>query len=95
MRRAIQGAAFALVLLGGCAGLRDLVNPYPEAKFDCEESDCTRCVPIEGRPQPKGHLCSVTRDPNEPSHRISCASPDCVGDCQMSCAPIEQNVGGE
>jgi hypothetical protein len=60
MRRAIQGAAFALVLLGGCAGLLD---PYPEAKYDCEESDCTRCVPIEGAPRPKGHLCSVTRDP--------------------------------
>ena len=67
MRRAIQGAAFAVVLLGGCAGLRDLVNPYPEAKFDCEESDCTRCVPIKGAPHPKGYLCGVNRDPPPPA----------------------------
>jgi len=62
--RAIQGAAFAVVLLlAGCTGLLD---PYPEAKYDCAESDCTHCVPIDGAPQPKGHLCSVTRDPSPP-----------------------------
>ena len=75
MRRAIQGAAFALVLLGGCAGLRDLVAPYPEAKYDCEQSDCTHCVPIEGAPHPQGHLCSVTRDPNPPPPDVPAHTP--------------------
>ena len=65
MRRAMIGAlVLALVLLGGCAGLS--FAPYPEAKYDCEESDCTRCVPIEGAPHPKGHLCSVNRDQTPP-----------------------------
>jgi hypothetical protein len=64
MRGGMIGAlAFALVLLSGCAGVLD---PYPDAKYDCAESDCTRCVPIEGTPQPKGHLCSVTRDQDPP-----------------------------
>jgi len=62
----IGALVLALALLGGCAKLPDLVSPYPEAKYDCEESDCTRCVPIEGTPRPKGHLCSVTRDPALP-----------------------------
>lgn len=70
MRRAIRCAAFAVVLLAGCAGLRDLVNPYPDAKFDCEESDCTRCVPIEGAPHPKGHLCGVDRDRGPMPHAV-------------------------
>lgn len=65
MRRAMTGAlVWTLVLLGGCAGLR--FSPYPDAKYDCEESDCTRCVPIEGAPHPKGHLCSSTGDRNPP-----------------------------
>ena len=64
-RATIQGALLAIVLLGGCAGVLD---PYPEAKYDCAGSDCTRCVPIHGAPQPKGHLCSVTRDPSPASH---------------------------
>ena len=64
MRRAIQGAAFALVLLGGCTGLS--LSPYPETKYDCEKSDCTGCVPIEGAPHPKGHLCGVNRDQTPP-----------------------------
>ena len=61
MRRAmIEALVLTLVLLGGCAGLS--FSPYPEAKYDCENSDCTRCVPIEGAPRQKGHLCSVNRD---------------------------------
>lgn len=58
----------ALVVLVGCTGL---FNPYPDAKYDCEESDCTRCVPIEGTPHPKGHLCSVTRDESSPPPEAS------------------------
>lgn len=77
----------ALVLLGGCAGLLD---PYPEAKYDCEESDCTRCVPIEGAPQPKGHLCTVTRDGNPQPRPISCEDPECVGDCRIRCTQAEK-----
>lgn len=73
MRRAIQGAAFALVLLGGCADLT--CSPYPEAKFDCEESDCTRCVPIKGAPHPRGHLCSVNRDRNPPPPAVPGHAP--------------------
>jgi hypothetical protein len=62
--RAMTGAlGLAVFLLGSCTGLLD---PYPEAKYDCEESDCTRCVPIEGAPHPKGHLCGVSRDPSPP-----------------------------
>jgi hypothetical protein len=63
MKDSIGGLVLALLLLGGCAGL---LNPYPEAKFDCEERDCTHCVPIKGAPRPKGHLCSVNRDQNPP-----------------------------
>jgi hypothetical protein len=71
MRRAIQGAALALGLLG-CTGLFD---PYPDAKYDCEKSDCTHCVPIEGTPQPKGNLCSVTRDPSPPPPDVHAPAP--------------------
>lgn len=71
MRGAMQGAGFALVLLGGgCAGWT--FSPYPETKYDCEESDCTRCVPIEGAPHPKGHLCSSTGGDQPPPS----AAPD-------------------
>ena len=94
MRRAIQGAVFALVLLGGCANPLELLAPYPETKFDCEERDCTRCVPIEGPPHPKGHLCTVTRDPDPLPRRTPCEDPGCVGDCQVLCKQVEPNGGG-
>jgi len=63
MRATVGLLPWVLVLLAGCAGLLD---PYPDAKYDCEESDGTRCVPIEGTPHPKGHLCNVDRDPSPP-----------------------------
>ena len=72
MRSAMFAAMLTLGLLVGCTGLLD---PYPEAKYDCEESDCTRCVPIEGAPQPKGHLCSVPRDESSAPSDVPAHAP--------------------